>query len=145
MYLPNRRFLLRLLALTSACALLLPFYGAFLDHHFTERLPGHVHIYQVETPVEHIHPFEISHSHGEGTRASSVPASASGSEGKIILLPPDEEGAPGSQYNSFTPALLSSTRWLLIPSLLALPVIFGELGLRIFFPRLEPPPPRLSL
>jgi hypothetical protein len=145
LHLPNRRFLLRLLAFTSACALLLPFYGAFPDHHFTERVPGHVHIYLGEISGEHVHPFEVPHSHGEGTGASSVPSGASGSEGKIIFLPPDEGGSPGSQHDSITHALLSSTSWLLIPSMLALPVIFGEPSLRSFVSRLLPPPPRLAL
>lgn len=141
----KRRFLLRLLAVAAAIALFLSFYGPLLDHHFTERLAEHVHIYLGAVSAEHVHPYEVPHSHGEWAEASSLPESATRSEGEIIFLPPDEEAAPGSQYNSFTPALLSLTSWLLIPSMLALPVIFGELHLLNFVPRQEPPPPRLAL
>jgi len=145
LYLRNRRVFRRLLDVVAVYALFLPFYAPLLDHHFTERAPEHGHIYLSGTSVEHSHPYQVPHPHGEGTGAPSASESASGSEGEIIFLPPNEEGTPGSQGISFTPALLTSTSWLLIPPMLALLVAFRELGLRIFAPRLEPPPPRLAL
>lgn len=141
----KQRGLLGLLTVTATCALFLPFYGTFLDHHFSERLPGHVHIYQGETPVEHVHPYEDPHSHLKGTGAPPVLENASGSEGEIIFLPPDEEGTSGSQGISLISALVSSTALLLVPPMLLLLVAFGELGLRNFVPQLQPPPPRLAL
>lgn len=140
----KQRGLSRLLAVTAACALFLSFYGPLLDHHFTERLAEHSHIYLGALSVEHVHPYEVPHSHLKGTGAPALLENTSGSEGKIIFLPPDEEGTSESLGISFISALVSSTVLLLVPPMLALLVAFGEPGLRNFVPQLQPPPPRLA-
>ncbi len=44
--------------------LLLPSYGFLLDHHLVERWPDHTHFYLGLAVPEHIHPYEVPHSHG---------------------------------------------------------------------------------
>jgi len=134
---------LNVLALAAACALFLPFSAPLLDHHFSERLPGHFHIYPAEVLVKHAHPHEIPHFHGVEAGTPRGSETASGSEGKIIFLPPQEDGTAASQSISITPALLTSASWLLIPPMLAVVIACAELHMRNFVPRLEAPPPRL--
>ncbi len=50
---------LRLLVIAAALALLLPLFSPMLDHHFTERQTGHVHIYQRGLPVQHLQSYAI--------------------------------------------------------------------------------------
>ena len=144
-YLQKVSVLLTLLVFTAADGLFLPFYVPLLDHHYSERLPGHFHIYPAEVLVEHVHPYEIPHFHGAEAATPRGSETASGSEGKIIFLPPQEDGSAASQSISFTPAFLTSASWPLIPPMLAVLIALPELCLRNFVPRLEAPPPRLAL
>ena len=127
--------------IAAACALFLPFFGSFLDHHFADRHQGHGHIYIGGQPFEHLHPFETIHGHSE-VIVDSGGSDATESESGIIFLPPDEEGATWSSGFSLTPALLTILTALIIPPMLTLVLQVGQTAFRAFIPAPEPPPPR---
>ena len=51
-----------LLSVLAIAALLLPLVGPLLDHHFTERQPGHSHVYLGPIQTGHVHPYEDTRS-----------------------------------------------------------------------------------
>ena len=51
------------LAVLAVAALLLPFLGPAMDHHFAERQHGHGHVYLGAASAEHQHPYEGPHIH----------------------------------------------------------------------------------
>jgi len=126
---------------TALYALFLPFLGALLDHHFAERQPGHLHIYPGGVPVEHPHPYEATHAHGEIGDASDGLKS---SEGGIIFLPSDEEGAPGPNGLGLAAAVLGMLIVLFIPPTLKRLLPQDRKAFSHFTPLQEPPPPRLA-
>ncbi|MFQ5344151.1 MAG: hypothetical protein ACE5F6_21625, partial [Anaerolineae bacterium] len=64
-------------------AILLPYYGPLLDHHFVERQPFHVHIYFGAARPEHTHPYQVSHTHSH-TRQIANPALADSAQGRSL-------------------------------------------------------------
>ena len=55
--------LFRLLLVLAGLGLALPEVGPLLDHHFTERLHDHQHLYFGSVDKNHQHSFQISHGH----------------------------------------------------------------------------------
>ena len=127
------------LAVLVTGALLLPAVGPLLDHHYAERVPGHLHLAGVS--AAHAHPYEVDHRHAYGgayTDASGAPLS----EGSAGYLLPQEEAAGSSAGSGLTHLLLLAMFALLVPPMLALIEAQGPLWLRAFTPRTELPPPR---
>ena len=128
------------LAVLVTGALLLPAVGPLLDHHYAERVPGHLHLYLAGVSA-HTHPYEVDHRHaytGAYTDASGAPLS----EGSAGYLLPQEEAAGSSAGSGLTHLLLLAMFALLVPPMLALIEAQGPLWLRAFTPRTELPPPR---
>ena len=46
-----------------ALALMAPFLGPVVDHHFAERFPHHGHIYVSSAEPDHVHAYAIPHHH----------------------------------------------------------------------------------
>ena len=131
------------LAVLVTGALLLPAVGPLLDHHYAERVPGHLHFYFAGVSADHTHPYEVAHRHGhEGAYidASGAPLS----EGAVGFLLPQEEAAGSSAGSGLTHLLLLALTALSIPPMLALIAVRGPLWLRAFTPRTELPPPRFA-
>ena len=129
------------LAVLVTGALLLPAVGPLLDHHYAERVPGHLHVYSAGVSAAHTHPYEVDHRHAHGgayTDASGAPLS----EGGLGFLLPQEEAAGSSAGSGLTHLLLLALVVLSIPPMLALIEARGPLWLRAFTPRTELPPPR---
>ena len=129
------------LAVLVTGALLLPGVGPLLDHHYAERVPGHLHHYLAGVSAAHAHPYEVDHRHAYGgayTDASGAPLS----EGTVGFLLPQEEAAGSSAGSGLTHLLLLAMFALLVPPMLALIEAQGPLWLRAFTPRTELPPPR---
>ena len=129
------------LAVLVTGALLLPAVGPLLDHHYAERVPGHLHLAGVA--ASHTHPYEVNHGHaqdGAYTDDSGAPLS----EGAAGYLLPQEEAAGSSAGGGLTHLLLLSLLVLLIPPMLAMIEAHGSLWLRAFTPRTELPPPRFA-
>lgn len=57
------QFTLSALALIVVFSLALSWMGPMLDHHFTERHPGHLHIYLATVSPDHSHDYKAFHSH----------------------------------------------------------------------------------
>ena len=58
-----------------ALALMAPFFGPVVDHHFAERFPHHGHIYVASAEPDHVHAYAIPHHHHDD-RHSHVDAAA---------------------------------------------------------------------
>ena len=128
------------LAVLVTSALVLPIVGPMLDHHYAERVPGHLHLAGVSGA--HTHPYEVDHRHAQGgayTDASGAPLP----EGAGYLLP-QEEAAGSSAGTGLTHLLLLALFVLLVPPMLSLIEVRGQPWLRAFTPRTELPPPRLA-
>ena len=54
---------LRLFAVAAVSLLLLSFLGPLLGHHYAERQPNHTHIYLGRVIPDHVHPYEVLHTH----------------------------------------------------------------------------------
>ena len=46
-----------------ALALMAPFFGPIVDHHFAERFPHHGHIYVSSAEPDHVHAYSVPHHH----------------------------------------------------------------------------------
>ena len=46
-----------------ALAMMAPFFGPLLDHHFAERFPHHGHIYVTSGEPDHLHAYAVPHHH----------------------------------------------------------------------------------
>jgi hypothetical protein len=75
--------------------LFLPSFWSMTDHHFAERHPNHIHIYLGTPSVDHIHPYQVPHSHEAGHKREKAAAdglpSRSGASGHIVYLTPPNE------------------------------------------------------
>ena len=130
----------RALAALVVGALTLPIVGPLLDHHYAERVPGHLHLAGVA--ASHTHPYEVEHRHGRGgayTDAWGAPLP----EGGGYLLP-QEDAAGSSAGSGLTHLLLLALFALLVPPMLSLIEARGQPWLRAFTPRTELPPPRFA-
>ncbi len=132
------------LAVLVVGALALPIVGPLLDHHYAERVPGHLHLAGVAGA--HTHPYEVDHRHAQGgayTDASGAPLPA----GAGYLLPQEEaagSSAGSSAGSGLTHLLLLALFALLVPPMMSLIEVRGQPWLRAFTPRTELPPPRLA-
>jgi hypothetical protein len=74
----------RLIVVAALYALILPFFGPLLDHHFAERQHNHQHIYFGATATDHVHFYDLPHPHshvhdtpatphGDGTGSTASP------------------------------------------------------------------------
>ena len=128
------------LAVLVVGALVLPIVGPLLDHHYAERVPGHLHLAGIAGA--HTHPYEVAHRHAQGgayTDASGAPLPA----GAGYLLP-QEEASGSSAGSGLTHLLLLALFALLVPPMMSLIEVRGQPWLRAFTPRTELPPPRLT-
>ncbi len=103
--------------ITSALlfALIVGLMGAAFDHHFPERQPGHTHLYLDAVSQNHLHPYEILHSHpvdSLGGHFSGFSLGKSSTE-EILYFAPD--GGLHSTFDSFISAPIH------------LGVVFGDL------------------
>lgn len=114
-----------------------------LDHHFTERQTGHVHIYQIGLPVQHLHSYAIPHAHGEAKDVLHG-LDDTGPQSGIIFLPADGEGMIGASGLTFTAASLTAAIVFVIPSILMQVFLMGQKALYPIISVAEPPPPRLA-
>ncbi len=80
-------------AVMSIGLLFLSYFGPLIDHHFTERLPQHTHVYLGDTEPEHTHPFEEEHSHGVSIE-EAAPHAHEDSPGVTVYLAPDDKSGP---------------------------------------------------
>ena len=129
------------LAVLVTGALVLPIVGPLLDHHYAERVPGHLHLAGVS--ASHTHPYEVNHGHAPGgayTDASGAPLS----EGAAGYLLPQEEAAGTSVGSGLTHLLLLALFALLVPPMLTLTAVRGPVWPGAFTPRAELPPPRFA-
>jgi hypothetical protein len=62
----------RLIVVAALYALILPFFGPLLDHHFAERQHNHQHLYFGTKDTDHVyfHDLPYSHSHTHDTPAT---------------------------------------------------------------------------
>lgn len=69
-------------AVLAVAALLLPFFGPAIDHHFAERQHDHGHVYLGLAVTDHSHPYEGEHIHQIDTDVahSAAAVSLSGNE-----------------------------------------------------------------
>ncbi len=118
--------------LLLAGALLVPFVGHALDHHFVERVPGHQHANLTVALADHLHPFETAHDHEAGAGLQR--------EG-IVFLPPGEEGTAGQELVSTLPDLPTLLGVLDVSVLILVQRIDGPESNTI---APDPPPPRIS-
>lgn len=128
------------LAVLVVGALALPVVGPLLDHHYAERVPGHLHLAGVL--AAHTHPYEVDHGHAQGgayTDASGAPLSEGG--GNLL---PQEEAAGSSAGGGLTHLLLLALFALLVPPMLSLIEVRGPLWPGAFTPRTELRPPRFA-
>ena len=62
-----------------ALALMAPFFGPVLDHHFAEGFPHHGHIYVASADPGHVHAYAVPHHHhDDGHRHVHADAAAAG-------------------------------------------------------------------
>jgi hypothetical protein len=63
----------RLIVVAALYALILPFFGPMLDHHFAERQYNHQHLYFGTKDTDHVHFYDLPypHSHTHNTPALS--------------------------------------------------------------------------
>lgn len=121
-----------LLALATAFSLLYALTGSLVDHHFSERLPYHGHVFLSSIPAPHGHAGYQDHVH----------TGASHDHGNVVYTP-DSEGS-GSPEGSGGWQLLA-----LAPSLALVLALLTSIGgfftlPRVLTPVLSPgsPPPR---
>ena len=69
-----------------ALALMAPFFGPVLDHHFAERFPHHGHIYVASAGPGHVHPYAVPHHHHDDGH-SHVHADAAAVAGSEASMP----------------------------------------------------------
>jgi hypothetical protein len=65
----------RLIIVAVVYALLAPFLGPMLDHHFAEQQYNHQHIYFGTTGTKHVHFYELLHPHSHAHHAPITPTS----------------------------------------------------------------------
>ncbi len=67
-----------------ALALMAPFFGPIVDHHFAERFPHHGHIYVSSAEPDHVHAYAIPHHHhDDGHSHVHVDGEAGGPEAPL--------------------------------------------------------------
>jgi hypothetical protein len=98
----------RLIVVAALYALILPFFGPMLDHHFAERQYNHQHIYFGSASAKHTHFYDLGHLHSHTHNTPIIPP-GNGSESNE---PPNEvtyftsQDGVGQSSPSFTiPAL----------------------------------------
>lgn len=64
------RTCLRLFVLAAVFALSLSFSGPLIDHHYAERQLNHAHIYLGQFVPDHVHPYEVPHTHSHTQEAN---------------------------------------------------------------------------
>ncbi len=102
------------IAAASVALLFLSFFGPLLDHHFTEKLPHHDHLYLGITDAAHDHPFETEHTHGLSVDQAGHHEHDGGTGDTLYLVSGEESGtnshhidltatSHSSQYPPFDP------------------------------------------
>jgi hypothetical protein len=87
--------------------------GPVLDHHFTERITTHGHLYLSGVPWDHAHPYQETHLH-DGS-----------STGDGLVFLPDRDAQPGVDA-SYVTQWIAAAAWLaVLPALLlvAMPLL----------------------
>jgi hypothetical protein len=83
MYTAKYRQVQLVVGILAILAILLPYYGPLLDHHFVARQPFHVHIYFGTARPEHTHPSQVPHTHSH-TRQMANLALADSAQGRSV-------------------------------------------------------------
>lgn len=122
----------------SIALLVASFFGPVLDHHFTERLPQHEHVYLGDATPDHAHPFETQHSHNEALD-EAAPHEHAGAPDITVYLAPDDESGPNSNNAGF--ALTSRLIAQVPPDPLRYSYLAAEkdLSARYISPPIRPP------
>ena len=63
--------LMRAFAYLAVLSMLTAILGPMMDHHFSERQPGHAHIYPGGVAVDHEHDLTAEHGHAESISVAS--------------------------------------------------------------------------
>jgi len=95
-------------AVMSVGLLFVSYFGPLIDHHFTERLPQHTHVYLGDVEPEHTHPFEEAHSHTVSFD-EAAPHLHDGSRDTTVYLAPDDNAGPNSLDARSNPIIQSMT------------------------------------
>jgi hypothetical protein len=96
------RCLWSVFALVGVLVLLFPSIGPLADHHFAERGPNHEHIYLGEVVPDHVHSFQVRHTHDHAPAtleadSGEYSTADGGAEGIVYLTTEDGIGpSPGS-------------------------------------------------
>lgn len=77
-------------SLIAIHALFQPLCCLILDHHFAERQPNHVHLYLRQVVPQHVHSYEIHHTHprlpeADNARSQGSPESNPAPDGILCL------------------------------------------------------------
>ncbi len=92
----------RLFLVATVYALFLPFFGPMLDHHFAERQYHHQHIYFGSAGVEHVHFYELAHSHTHYALATPPGNAPLGNESPNEVVYFTSQDGVGQSFLSFT-------------------------------------------
>lgn len=133
----------RFLAVLAVSALLLPFLGPAMDHHFAERQHGHGHVYLGPALVDHQHPYDTDHAHFEPREsdigAMEVVPLAGTTLGDIVYLASDD-GIDQRNAAPFVPATQSTAIFPDPDSFLLAVVHQDNIPHGVFVAPLEDPP-----
>ena len=91
---PLREAAVQLLCLLLVLAVALVSLGPLVDHHFTERHPGHQHFYLGSADLSHPHNYANSHVHRDSWMYGAVGSQegGGGANGVVFLMPNDGAG-----------------------------------------------------
>lgn len=124
----------RLTLLVVALAFLFAIFAPVIDHHYTERLLTHTHVYVNGAHADHVHDYELPHSHSDSLAAPS-------SDG-IVILPPIDDGATIFSEFGGSLLLLAALIMITIPRLRTIRISSASMAYRSYLAIPESPPPR---
>ena len=93
----------RLVTLVAVSGLLLLLFGPVVDHHFAERQLPHRHIYLNQIALDHVHPFELSHTHLHEAGDPDTSSSLSGRKAPDDIMYLTSDDGMGQAVAQFTP------------------------------------------
>lgn len=97
------RLFFGLFSLIAIYSLSQPLCCLILEHHFAERQPNHVHLYLGQVVPQHVHSYEIPHTHprlpeADNARSQEAPESAPAPDSIVCLTNNDGMTQSGVQF-----------------------------------------------
>lgn len=124
----------RLVLFAIALTFLFAIFAPVIDHHYAERLLTHTHVYVGGVHADHLHEYELPHSHSD--------LSATPSTDGVVILPPIDDGATVFSDFGGSILLLMALIVMTIPRLRITRISLASIAYRSFLGIPESPPPR---